>query len=66
MMFLFGLFLSAPLVVFAIYPRLVGWLERLRERMRRAPWILGVVFVLLGVWSIWFGLYVDPASWAGR
>ncbi len=66
MMFLFGLFLSVPLVLFAIFPWLVHWLEVLREKMKRAPWIVGGVFVLLGVWSVWFGLYVDPANWAGR
>jgi len=26
----------------------------------------GLVFIVLGLWSVWFGLFVDPAAWAGR
>ncbi len=66
MMFLFGLFLSAPLALFAASPRLAASLEKLGGRLKRMPWLIGVVFVLLGLWSIWFGLYVDPANWAGK
>ncbi len=65
MMSLFGLFLSVPLVVFATVPRLSGVLERLAQRLRNMRWVLGLVFVLLGLWSIWFGLYVDPKDWSG-
>lgn len=65
MMSLFGLFLSVPLVVFATVPRLSGVLERLALRLRNMRWVLGAVFVLLGLWSIWFGLYVDPKDWSG-
>jgi len=28
--------------------------------------VLGVVFVALGLWSIWFGLYVNPENWSGQ
>ena len=63
MMFLFGLALSAPLALFAAWPRMTAWLERVRHRLSGMRWILGAVFVLLGLWSIWFGLYVDPADW---
>ncbi len=66
MMFLFGLFLSLPLAVFAIVPKLAGGLDKLAHRLIQARWIIGIVFVALGVWSIWFGLYVDPANWAGQ
>ncbi len=66
MMFLFGLFLSSPLAVFAAVPGLAAWLESLGERMKRMRWLIGVVFALLGLWSIWFGLYVDPANWARK
>ncbi|MCF6272487.1 MAG: sulfite exporter TauE/SafE family protein [Rhodobacteraceae bacterium] len=65
MMFLFGLFLSLPLVVFAMVPRMADWLDRMAERLVNMRWIIGGVFVLLGLWSIWFGLYVDPANWVG-
>lgn len=65
MMFLFGLFLSSPLALFAAVPRLASWLETLGTKMKRMRWLIGVVFVVLGLWSIWFGLYVDPINWSG-
>ena len=65
MMFLFGLFLSAPLAAFAAIPSWAGWLDRLGARMIARRWMIGGVFVLLGLWSIWFGLYVDPKDWSG-
>ena len=66
MMFLFGLFLSSPLALFAADPSLASWLETLGQKMKRMRWLIGVVFALLGLWSIWFGLYVDPADWSGQ
>jgi len=66
MMFLFGLFLSSPLALFAAIPGLGTWLGSLGEKTRRMSWLIGVVFAVLGLWSIWFGLYVDPANWSGR
>lgn len=65
MMFLFGFFLSSPLIVFAAIPRLVLWLDRLGRKLKQRHWLIGIVFILLGAWSVWFGLYVDPANWAG-
>ncbi len=65
MMFIFGLFLSAPLAVFALVPRLAAALERFANRLKGMRWAIGAVFVLLGLWSIYFGLYVDPANWVG-
>ncbi len=66
MMFLFGLFLSAPLAIFAIIPRLATALDRFASWLKGARWLIGAVFVLLGIWSIYFGLYVDPANWTGQ
>ena len=66
MMFLFGLFLSFPLIIFAVFPRLSNWLDRVGQKMKQKRWLIGVVFILLGLWSIWFGLKVDPANWAGK
>lgn len=67
MMAVFGLALSAPLIPISLAPRLIGWTTAASDWMRgpgRA--ILGAVFALLGLWSIWFGLHVDPADWSGR
>ncbi len=61
MMAVFALALSLPLVPFAVLPHLARIYDRLRLRRR----ILGWVFVALGLWSIWFGLFVDPADWSG-
>ena len=66
MMFLFGLALSAPLIVFAFAPYLSDWLSRTGNWMKRRTWLTGTIFMLLGVWSVWFGLYVDPVNWSGR
>lgn len=66
MMFLFGLFLSLPLIVIAAIPKLAAWLDALGQRLKQKGWLIGIVFVLLGIWSVWFGLYVDPANWAGK
>ncbi len=66
MMFLFGLFLSMPLVVFAAIPSLGDWLGDIAIKLRNSTWIIGTIFLLLGLWSIWFGLFVDPANWVGR
>ena len=60
-MALFGFFLSVPLVFFARFPRLAGAFSRLSGATR----LIGVVFVALGLWSVWFGLFVNPADWTG-
>jgi len=66
MMFLFGLFLSVPLVFFAAIPKWGDWLGNVAQKLRKSTWVIGFIFVLLGLWSIWFGLYVDPANWVGN
>ncbi|NOX39176.1 MAG: hypothetical protein GXP05_01260 [Alphaproteobacteria bacterium] len=65
MMFLFGLFLSAPLVAFAFVPRFATALQTFGAKLKGMRWVIGLVFVLLGLWSIWFGLFVDPQNWTG-
>ncbi len=65
MMALFGFALSFPLVPVALFAGPGARLSRLASWLGARRWVLGGVFVLLGLWSIWFGLYVDPADWAG-
>lgn len=64
MMFLFGLFLSAPLAVFAAIPSFGTALQALAAKLKRTRWPIASLFILLGLWSIWFGLYVDPVNWS--
>lgn len=66
MMFLFGMFLSLPLALFAVIPKLANKLDTLAARFGNTRWLIGLVFVALGLWSIWFGLYVDPQAWSGQ
>lgn len=66
MMAVFALGLSLPLVPMSVVPALSRPLDRLADWLRLRRWLLGVVFVGLGVWSVWFGLFVDPANWSGR
>lgn len=57
---LFGLALSLPLVVAVLIPparRALDWLAGLS---RRVPFWTGIVLIGLGLWSVWFGLYVTP------
>jgi cytochrome c-type biogenesis protein len=64
MMLVFGLALSVPLLLIALVPRFSVGLRRLGERLKNKTWLLGGTFVLLGLWSIWFGLFVDPVNWS--
>lgn len=60
MLGLFGLALSAPLALLVWWPPAHRLLERALAWSGRVPWIIGGVFVAVGLWSIWFGLYVSP------
>lgn len=55
-MAIFGLALSLPLVVAVLWGRARTWLDRLAALSNRIPFWTGVLFVLLGFWSIYFGL----------
>jgi cytochrome c-type biogenesis protein len=65
LMAVFALALSLPLVPFSVVPRLASFLAGLADWMRARRWLTGFVFIAFGLWSIWFGLFVDPADWAG-
>ena len=56
---LFGLALSLPIMVVALFPRARAALDWLAGLSRRIPFWSGIAFIVLGLWSIWFGLNVS-------
>jgi len=64
-MAVFALALSLPLVPLSVVPRLSNLLEQLADWMRPRRWLLGAILIVLGLWAMWFGLFVDPADWSG-
>lgn len=56
---LFGFALSLPLAVAVLVPAARRALDWLAGLSRRIPFWTGVVLIGLGVWSIWFGLFVE-------
>jgi len=57
---LFGFALSLPLAAAVLIPaarRILDWLAGLS---RRIPFWTGIVLIGLGLWSVWFGLFVTP------
>lgn len=65
MMFIFGVSLSLPLTLFLFAPRISSSFENWTRKLKGVKWLIGLVFIVLGLWSIWFGLNVDPEDWAG-
>ncbi|HHK73610.1 MAG TPA: hypothetical protein ENJ57_00445 [Rhizobiales bacterium] len=65
-MAIFALALSSPLLLIAAIPKLATWLDAISHKLRNMHRVLGVIFMGLGIWAIWFGLYVNPADWAGQ
>ena len=55
---LFGTALSLPLVAAVLFARARRALDWLAGLTRRIPFWTGALFIALGLWSIWFGLYV--------
>lgn len=53
-MAVFGLALSPPLVVAVFWRPARGWLDRLAALSQRLPFWVGVLFIVLGAWSIYF------------
>lgn len=58
---LFGLALSLPLVVAVFVAAARRLLDRLAALSGRMPRWTGALFITLGLWSIWFGLFVSIA-----
>jgi len=65
MMAVFALALSLPLLPLSIAPRLANPLDRLADWLRPRRRLMAVVFIALGIWSVWFGLFVNPVDWSG-
>jgi cytochrome c-type biogenesis protein len=60
---LFGLALSAPLILAVFWERGRRLLDRLARLSVRVPIVIGLVLIGLGLWSVYFGLFVDLADW---
>lgn len=60
----FAMALSLPLIPLAAAPRLALPFERFADWLRQRRWLLGAIFLLVGLWSLWFGLFVDPVDWS--
>ncbi len=56
MLGVFGLTLSLPLVIALLWEPGRRALDRLSGLSNRVPVVIGLLFVLLGAWSIYFGL----------
>ncbi|UWQ20097.1 cytochrome c biogenesis protein CcdA [Jannaschia sp. W003] len=65
LMSVFALTLSAPLLPLSVAPRLAAPFDGLADWLRPRRWLLGLIFVGLGLWSAWFGLFIDPVDWSG-
>ncbi|MGR3464103.1 hypothetical protein [Limimaricola sp.] len=63
-MAVFATALSLPLAPFLLGGRSAR-LERLQAALRGRRRIIGALLAALGLWSIWFGLFVDPEAWSG-
>ena len=59
MLGLFGLALSLPIAVAVMWSRGRLFLERLGRVSQRVPKLIGVIFILLGAWSIRFALVAE-------
>jgi len=57
---LFGFALSLPLALAVLIPAARRALDRLSGLSRRMPRWTGIVLIALGIWSVWFGLFVTP------
>ncbi len=58
-MALFGLALSLPIVAVVLFPRARSALDWVVALSRQMPRWTGLLFIVLGLWSIWFGLFVS-------
>jgi len=57
---MFGVALSMPLVVVVAWSRTRRLLDRLSSLSARVPAWIGLLLVVFGLWSLYFGLFVSP------
>ncbi len=57
---LFGLALSLPLALAILWAPARRALERASTLSRRVPVVIGFLLIGLGLWSVYFGLFVTP------
>jgi cytochrome c-type biogenesis protein len=62
MLAMFGIGLSLPLVIALSFGSGRRILERLEKYSAHAPMMIGVLFVALGTWSVWFALSLHPGG----
>jgi len=55
---LFGIALSLPLALAVPFPSVRRLLDRFAGLSRRLPVWTGLLMIVLGAWSVWFGLFV--------
>ena len=55
---LFGLALSLPMAVPLLWEPARRALDRLAALSGRVPVVIGLLLAAVGIWSIWFGLFV--------
>ena len=63
-MLLFGLALSLPLVLAVSWSQARRLLDRLAGFSSRVPVLTGLLFIGLGLWSIYFALFINLKDWA--
>jgi cytochrome c-type biogenesis protein len=56
----FGLALSIPLVAVVAWSRTRHLLDRLSSLSAMVPTWIGLLLVVFGLWSLYFGLFVSP------
>lgn len=57
---IFGLALSLPLVLAILWAPARRFLDRASALTRRVPVAIGLFLIVLGLWSVYFGLFVTP------
>lgn len=57
----FGMALSVPLVLATVFRSSRNFLSRIAELSGKIPRWTGTVLIILGIWSVWFGLFTNSS-----